>query len=131
MRAKGGQFILAEGKKIDRDAVVSKAMRGYKRIFKDMPADKRFLAEQIYPTAAYLAGVVYELKEQVAEVGFIAEQVNGNGFARVDTTPAYKELKDTAIKLNSCIDTLGKLCPELKKALGNCREDEFISYISK
>ena len=29
VRAKGGQFILAEGKKIDRDAVVSKAMRGY------------------------------------------------------------------------------------------------------
>lgn len=116
-------------KTLSKDDVIKAALRNYKKIFKEMPQDKKFLAEQIYPTAAYLAGVIHELKEQVDEVGYIAEQVNGNGFIKLDTTPAYKELKDTAIKLNSCIDSLGRLCPELKKALGNCREDELMSFI--
>ena len=116
-------------KELTKDDVIDKALRNYKKIFKDMPKDKKFLAEQIYPTAAYLAGVMHELKIEVDRVGYIAEQVNGNGFTKVDTTPAYKELKDTALKLNSCIDSLGRLCPELKKALNSCKDDELMSFI--
>ncbi len=119
---------MAGNKDLTKDDVIKATLAKYKRMFKNMPADKRFLAEQIYPNAAYLKGIAHELMTEVDSCGCIAEQVNGNGFTRVDTTSAYKELKDTIRTLNSCIDTLGKLCPELKKDM-KTESDALMDFI--
>lgn len=104
----------------------------YKRIFKDKPEDKKILAEQVYSKAAYFYVVAEELMARVAEVGIIADVVNGNGITKRDTTPEYRELQNTVRMLNGCIDTLGRLCPEVKKEVGKVSEaDELMSFIGK
>lgn len=104
----------------------------YKRIFKDKPEDKKILAEQVYSKAAYFYVVAEELMARVAEVGIIADVVNGNGITKRDTTPEYRELQNTVRMLNGCIDTLGRLCPEVKKEVGKVSEaDELMTFIGK
>ena len=104
----------------------------YKRIFKDKPEDKKILAEQVYSKAAYFYVVAEELMARVAEVGIIADVVNGNGITKRDTTPEYRELQNTVRMLNGCIDTLVWLCPEVKKEVGKVSEaDELMTFIGK
>lgn len=117
-------------KKSLRDKVTSETMERYKQMFADAPTEKRFLAEQIYPSAAFFKGVCYELMEEVKANGCIGEMTNGNGIKKIDVTPAYKELKDTAKTLNSCIDSLAKLFPEIKKNLKS-ESDELLAFIAK
>lgn len=73
-----------------------------------------------------------ELMEKVAKVGVVGEIINGNGFAKRDTTPEYRELQNTVRLLNGCIDTLGRLCPEVKKDIKvEAGADELLAFIGK
>lgn len=112
----------------DKDKIIKASMAKFKKIFKDKPEDKRYFAEQIYQYAAFFKATAIELMEQVKQKGIVGERTNGNGFVTRDTTPEYKELKDTVRSLNGCIDSLGKLCPEIKKDIKG-EADELMSFL--
>lgn len=109
---------------IDKDKIIRSEISKFKKLFADIPVDKKVFAERLYKQAAFMLATLQELQETVNEKGAVIEGVNGNGFKVVSENPAQKSYNIMIKNYNATVKVLIEMLPE-----GEKEADELMDFI--
>ena len=99
-------------KEIEKDKKIKAEINKFKKIFKNLPEDKKVIAERLYQQAAFMLITLEELKSKVKKDGSIIETINGNGFEVKAEHPAQKSFNIMIKNYNATIKLLIDLLSE-------------------
>lgn len=115
VRVRGGCSIRAEkrgSEKMEKGKIKAAEMRKLKRIFKEIPENKKKIVEKLIDNAAFMAEQLEHLQEDIQEKGYISEYQNGENQWGTKKAPEV-EIYNTTIKhYSGVIKQLLDLMPE-------------------
>lgn len=94
--------------------MIKAEMTKLKKIFADIPKDKRKLVEHLIQNASFMSVTLLELQEEVNEHGAIVKCVSGNGFETIKDNPAQKAYTTMISRYSQIISQLQNLLPDTK-----------------
>ena len=116
---KGGEKVEVIGKKYEvlkEDKRTKAELKKLNNIFKDMPDDKKALAEKLIGNAAFMAILLDDLQEDIKENGYKEEYKNGEnqyGYKRSIAADLYQvTIKNYSNTIKQLNDLLPKESPE-------------------
>lgn len=99
---------------MEKQERINKELQILKKIFKDIPEDKKRLAANLIQNAAFMTITLQDLQEQINNEGAILTSINGNGFEVTSEHPAQKSYNTMINRYSSVIKQLNELLPDSK-----------------
>lgn len=113
------------------DDKIKKEIAKLKKIFKEIPEDKKKLCEKLIQNAAFMSVTLEELQETVIQEGAIASFVNGNGFSVLQEHPAQKSYNAMINRYSSVIRQLQDLLPDNKQEAIKGAGEALAAFVAK
>lgn len=110
---------------------ISKELGRLKRIFRDLPKDKRNLCDKLMQNAAYMSVTLEDLQETVNEEGATLASKNGNGFITIQEHPANKAYTNMIAKYSSVINQLNAFLPDQKTEAVAKAGESLAAFVAK
>lgn len=111
---------------IEKEKEIKKEISKYKKIFKNVPEDKKPFAEKLYNQAAFMVITLDDLQKKINREGPVITAVNGNGFETTTEHPAQKSYNTMIKNYNSTIKALIDLLPN-----SNTEDDELTQFLNR
>lgn len=96
---------------MSKDSEIKSELAKLKKIFKDIPEDKKDLVAGLIENAAFMTVTLRELQKDIAKNGPVVTQVNGNGFEVTQENPAQKSYNSMVQKYTQVIRDLNQYLP--------------------
>ncbi|MGM9917475.1 hypothetical protein [Anaerotignum sp.] len=110
---------------MEKGKVKNAEFRKLKRIFKEIPENKKKVVEKLMDNAAFMAEQLELLQRDIQEKGYVSEYQNGENQWGTKKAPEVEIYTATIKNYSSVIKQLLDLMPETD---GN-KEDEFTSFM--
>lgn len=105
---------------------ISAELRKLKKLFEDVPANKRDLCDGLIQNAAFMAVTLKELQTEVIANGAVISCQSGNGFDTIKDNPAQKAYTTMVSRYTDVINRLMQLLPDETQ-----QKDELMDFLSK
>lgn len=115
---------------MEKDPEIKKELRKLKKIFADIPENKKQLCGNLIQNAAFMAVTLRELQEEVLLNGAIIPTKSGNGFETIKDNPAQKAYTTMIARYAQVIGQLQGLLPDQKSEAAAKAGDALKQFIS-
>lgn len=99
---------------MDKDKQIKAELTKLKKVFADIPDNKKQLCEKLIQNAAFMSATLDELQEIINEQGPVIVAKNGNGFDITQEHPAQKSYVAMIAKYTTVMNQLSSLLPDSK-----------------
>lgn len=110
---------------MDKDERVKKEIQKFKRVFKNLPKDKKATVEKLMNNAAFMAATLEDLQAAINERGYTCAYKDGFGTKRSPEVDVY----NTMIK--NYLSVIKQLVDLLPEEQAENAESEFVNFIQK
>ena len=110
-----------------RDKEIKKETDKIRKLFKDLPQEKKTMCEGLIQNAGFMYVTLKELQEEIKENGALINTTSGNGFDIVKDNPSYKAYTTMISRYTVIIKQLTDMLPEGESGAGK----ELLAFISR
>lgn len=115
----------------DREKQIKSEVYKLKKIFKDLPDDRKKLAENLIQNAAFMAITLRDLQADIGYRGPVITQVNGNGFETTMENPSQKSYSTLINRYATVIKQLADMLPDAKEDAIHRAGADLTAFIKK
>ena len=99
---------------MSKDSDYKRELEKLKKIFADIPEDKRDLVDGLIENAAFMVVTLRDLQAEIEVNGAMIQTTSGNGFEMLKDNPAQKAYTSMVAKYTAVIAQLDKFLPTSK-----------------
>lgn len=100
-----------DSKELTKEERIKKKLRGIKRLYHDLPDNKKKLTEDLMYNAAFMAVTLEDLQAEINESGCVEEYKNGENQTGMKQSAAMQSYNATVRNYTAAIDRLDKMLP--------------------
>lgn len=116
---------------MEKNRLIKKEFSRLKKIFAEIPQNKKDLVTSLMQNAAFMSVTLNELQEQINTEGAVITVTNGNGFQVTQEHPAQKSYIAMMAKYTTVIGQLAALLPDAKADTVNKAGDNLAAFVKK